>query len=584
MKRLALLVFLFVSFHTYAQSQAIIDSINNIPYDSKVQQANKLTDVYLKNAKNAQKIGYDLGQANSYSNLALIYYYQGKYSLNVNYSLKAIKLYESLNNQEKIASEYGSLGYSMKRRDMPQAQYYLQKALRIAESNNFITPLLSIYNNYGVLKEMQNQLDSALLFYQKGLSLKVKIQDTIGIPYSLNNIGGIHLMRGEFDKAIPFFNQALALRQLRKDSIGIAENYTLFGDLFTAKKQHIDAIKWYQKSLNIALKHDYLFLAQNNYKQISENYEQLNDKSAAFDNFKKHTALNDSLINQQTNDKIAELQIQFETAKKEKEIAESRVKAKQQKFLLIGILVILTFTVVTATLIYRQQKSKNLQLKQEHQLRTAILQIETQNQLQEQRLNISRDLHDNIGAQLTFIISSVDNLKYAFAIKNADLERRLQNISSFSRDTIVELRDTIWAMNSQSISVNDLNLRILNYLEKAQYAKESVEFKFASAPEISERELTSVEGMNLYRIIQESINNALKYADPSRIEIAFNNVYGNLEIVVSDNGKGFDQTSIQFGNGIRNMKKRAADIQAEIDINSTTAGTKVIVNLSNKTL
>ena len=92
--------------------------------------------------------------------------------------------------------------------------------------------------------------------------------------------------------------------------------------------------------------------------------------------------------------------------------------------------------------------------------------------MQEQRLNISRDLHDNIGAQLTFIISSVDNIKYAFDITNEKLDSKLNNISSFAKDTIVELRDTIWAMNSNEISFEDLEIRINNYIEKAKEAKD----------------------------------------------------------------------------------------------------------------
>ena len=75
--------------------------------------------------------------------------------------------------------------------------------------------------------------------------------------------------------------------------------------------------------------------------------------------------------------------------------------------------------------------------------------IETQNKLQEQRLRISRDLHDNIGAQLTFIISSIDNLKFGFTDISEKLGSKLSNISSFTQQTIYELRDTIWAMNKE---------------------------------------------------------------------------------------------------------------------------------------
>ena len=76
-----------------------------------------------------------------------------------------------------------------------------------------------------------------------------------------------------------------------------------------------------------------------------------------------------------------------------------------------------------------------------------MAQIESQNKLQEQRLSISRDLHDNIGAQLTFIISSLENTKFGIPNLETAVEKRLDKISDFTRNTIVELRDTIWAMN-----------------------------------------------------------------------------------------------------------------------------------------
>ena len=107
----------------------------------------------------------------------------------------------------------------------------------------------------------------------------------------------------------------------------------------------------------------------------------------------------------------------------------------------------------------KNQKMKTLQLQKENELKDALLKIETQNRLQEQRLQISRDLHDNIGAQLTFIISSVDSLKYAFADGNPRLEDKLNNISSFTKETIYELRDTIWAMNKEEITIENKNFK-----------------------------------------------------------------------------------------------------------------------------
>mgnify|MGYP000315454022 CR=1 FL=1 len=114
-------------------------------------------------------------------------------------------------------------------------------------------------------------------------------------------------------------------------------------------------------------------------------------------------------------------------------------------------------------------------LQKEIDLKAALATIKTQNRLQEQRLRISRDLHDNVGSQLTFIISSLDNLKYVTKDTNTKLKEKLSNISSFTSDTIYQLRDTIWAMNKNEISIEDLHTRILSFIEKAKTEQLSIE-------------------------------------------------------------------------------------------------------------
>jgi signal transduction histidine kinase len=226
-------------------------------------------------------------------------------------------------------------------------------------------------------------------------------------------------------------------------------------------------------------------------------------------------------------------------------------------------------------LIYRQQKLKTTQQAQEFELKSAISKIENQNKLQEQRLNISRDLHDNIGAQLTFIISSVDNIKYAFDITNEKLDNKLSNISSFAKDTIIELRDTIWAMNSNEISFEDLEIRINNYIEKAREAKDQISFSFAIDPVLKTQKLTSVQGMNIYRTIQEALNNAIKYANATVISINAKQVENQLKIIIQDNGVGFDEATVEKGNGLQNMQKRIEEIGGEFHLSSSNEGTRI---------
>ena len=210
-----------------------------------------------------------------------------------------------------------------------------------------------------------------------------------------------------------------------------------------------------------------------------------------------------------------------------------------------------------------------------------MAQIETQNKLNEQRLSISRDLHDNIGAQLTFIISSVDNIKYAFDIQNQKLDSKLQSISNFAKTTIVELRDTIWAMNNNEITFEDLRARILNFIEKAKVAKEDVDFKFDIDPALNPIKLSSISGMNIYRTIQEAVHNAVKYSDASRISIEAKSAGDKITVDVNDNGIGFDEKTVEKGSGLENMRKRIEDIGGIFRIDSNKGkGTSISLILN----
>ncbi|MFD2725385.1 sensor histidine kinase [Hyunsoonleella rubra] len=195
--------------------------------------------------------------------------------------------------------------------------------------------------------------------------------------------------------------------------------------------------------------------------------------------------------------------------------------------------------------------------------------IAYQKKLYEQRLKISRDLHDNIGAQLTFIISSIENLPYGFKISDSKLKAKLQSISAFAKETIYELRDTIWAMNKNKISLDDLQMRISNFVEKANTHSEKTEFSFSVDNSISKDiKFGAIKGMNIYRIIQEAINNAFKYAEAKQVSVSISNAGESIKIQICDDGKGFDLQAVENGNGLNNIKKRAKEIGATVNIES----------------
>ena len=582
MKSILSFVLIFTLSLTFGQksNHKKIDSINNLPFEVRLKDAAILDKVYLKNAEESAKIHYDLGEAKSYSNLSLVYYYQGKYEKDLAYSLKAIHIFEKLNDLESLSLEWGELGYRMKKRNLEKAIQYMQKSKQIAEKNNLQKPLLSIYNNYGVLKEMKVEYDSALFYYEKGLALKQKINDQVGIPYSLNNIAGVFVLRKQFDKAEENYQKALEIRKKINDTVGIAENYSYLGDLHLMQKDFKKAIGFYQKSTKITDKHKYLGLSQDSYRKISECFENLGEHQNALQNFKKFSALKDSLINQETNSKIAELEVKFDTNEKEKQLLQKQAEVETSRIKFSVAIVFAILASIIGFLFYRQQRLKNKQQHQEFELKSAMAQIESQNKLQEQRLSISRDLHDNIGAQLTFIISSLENTKFGIPNLETAVEKRLDKISDFTRNTIVELRDTIWAMNKADFTMEDLSSRIFNFVEQAQSANQNILFNFSIDENLKNKKFSSVVGVNLYRTIQESVNNAMKYANAHHIVINAEKFQEGLKIEIKDDGKGFDTKNVDVGNGLLNMKKRMEEIGGNFSINSEIGkGTSVNVEL-----
>ncbi|MBC7641203.1 MAG: ATP-binding protein, partial [Flavobacterium sp.] len=116
---------------------------------------------------------------------------------------------------------------------------------------------------------------------------------------------------------------------------------------------------------------------------------------------------------------------------------------------------------------------------------------------------------------------------------------------------------------------------INNFIEKAKLSQEKISFSFAIDDNLKSKKLTSVQGMNIYRTIQEAINNALKYSEADIIAVNIKQQNNQTVINIKDNGKGFDEATIEKGNGLKNMQKRIEEIDGKFGLNSGNDGTNV---------
>lgn len=530
------------------------------------------------------------GVADSYNNVGIVYDLKGDYAKSLENYFKALKIYET----EKVSFDkeplvLGNIGIVYKKqKDYNKALNYYKKALKIYKDNHYDFGIVVTSGNIGSVLLKLKEFDSAIAYLNNAKNMYGSLGYHRYVPYMMHNIAeakdSLKLHEESqiiYREAIQIFEKDNNLYELTNSKLGLATS-------LIASKNYNQAIENATKALNISVNQGFKEFEVQAYKILARAYSNLGDFKKAYTYNEKYAKGKDDLFEDTKTKLIFDLDKKYETEKKEKEIlaqraniAEKELRINQKNTQIIGLAILALVLSLLGYLLYKQQKLKNQQLQKEGELKEALIKIETQNSLQEQRLTISRDLHDNIGAQLTFIISSIENLQYGFKITNEKLTNKLTSISAFTKETIYELRDTIWAMNKNEISLEDLQIRTTNFIEKANIASEETVFEFNVDSELDkEIAFTSVQGMNMYRIIQEAINNALKYAEAKNISVSFNKVNSHLQISISDDGIGFNINDIQLGNGLNNMKKRAADIGANIVMESQiNKGSSIVLTM-----
>lgn len=526
------------------------------------------------------------------SKLGNIYYKKTLLDSSMIYFLKSLKFYEN-NGNEVVANSLKSniANVYMTLKNYSKAEQYLNENITFFQKNNQLEYLSNSFVSMASLYLFKKDTTNAIAYLHKGIKEAEKVDafPTLGSAY--NNLGTIYNNQKDYNLAKKYIQKSIEIREktnlgteLASSKLTLAGVYNNLGEFKKAKPILLESLKVFSEEEVV----DKSLLA---YLQLIPVYanESKPDSVAYYTNL---YIKNQDLVLQEKALKLSsELETKYQTKKKENEILLQQADISQKEsdlgrknLQIISLIVLAIILTLFGYLLYNQQKLKHKQLKKESELKEALVKIETQNKLQEQRLHISRDLHDNIGAQLTFIISSVDNLKYGFKLPD-NLNDKLKYISEFASSTIYELRDTIWAMNKNEITFEDLQARISNFIEKANKSSHAVSFSFNVNQELENNKMfTSVQGMNMYRIIQEAINNAIKYANATKIDVDFSFKDSIYEMKISDNGTGFNYENAELGNGLNNMKKRAHELEAEFEIKSEiNKGTTIRVYKSIKT-
>ncbi len=511
---------------------------------------------------------------------------KGQFPLALQYGYKGLEYSKALKNNDQIIKALLEIGYTYDRMgDYTEAIKWHRKGVKVAYSTNDEYYKAWGTGLIGIAYDELKKYDSALYYNKKAIILFKEINDIYFLRTWYSNIANTYTKLKDLKKAEEYIIKSLSIDVNSTNKSIVLIN---LGKIYIDTKRYAKAEKILDSALVIAKKNDQKRFASEAYIRFHELKKKQHKYDEALAYYVKYKETEDELLNEKKAEQIAEIKIQYDTAEKENqiltqraELAEQDLTIQQRNFQVYGLIGLALILGLIGSLFFNQQRLKNRQLQKENKLKDELALVQTQNKLQEQRLRISRDLHDNIGSQLTFIISSIDNLK--FITKSADnvLKNKLSTINEFASNTINQLRDTIWAMNKNEISFNDFFGRVLTFIEKAKSAKSSIIFSVQNNID-DEYVFSSIKGISTFRVIQEAVNNAIKYAEASKIDIIINKNSDNLIFKITDDGKGFDINTVNFGNGLENMQKRIDEIGGKLSIESKLSKGTTIKIICNK--
>ena len=200
------------------------------------------------------------------------------------------------------------------------------------------------------------------------------------------------------------------------------------------------------------------------------------------------------------------------------------------------------------------------------------------------REKIASDFHDDIGSALSSIsiFSEVADSQLKQQMPHDQIREIIGHISFYSRAMLDSMDDIVWMVNPQNDYFNDLAVRMREFAIPLLEAK-NINFEINIKEEILNTKIKMEARKNIFLIFKESINNILKHSQCLAMTVSIGKINNQLELIISDNGKGFDLNSPSSRNGLKNMQKRASEINGKIVVTSEPDKGTVIRLLVNIT-
>jgi signal transduction histidine kinase len=529
-----------------------------------------------------KEINYKKGIASSYNSIGIVYMNQGNYLEALKSHYASLKLMEEIKDKKGIAISYNEIGgiYS-EQGNYPEALKNHFISLKIKEELKDKKSIAFSYLNIGNVYINQGKYPEALKYYFEGLRIKEELKDKQGISIAYNNIGAVYMDMGNYLKAIENYFTSLKIKQEIGDKEGIATSLINLGISCIKLNKPLEANSYFNKALTISKEIGIKDDIRGCYRGLATLDSTMGNYKLALAHYQLFIKYRDSLNNEETETKTLQIAMQYESEKKEKEIAvlNADLLAKQKDQEILGAKIkeknsIIMATVLGAMLltisIFLFFSRRQLKQKNKHQLEinkqqedTAIAIIQAQ---ENERNRISQDLHDGIGTFLSTLKINLQSFEDSIPYEKMVYYK---NTSQLVDKTSGELRNVMKNLSSETLQENGL-VGALNELMENVNRMGLTHFNFLSHG-LTKR-LDNVIEINLYRVAQELINNCIKHAQATQATLQLIDYENTVLLMIEDNGKGFDtQNPKQVNNngmGLKNIRNRVNFIKGTLKTES----------------
>lgn len=509
-------------------------------------------------------------------NLGNTFYELGDYKNAMTNHLQSLTLFEKLNSKrgqsfclQSLGNDFFELG------QYAAAKKYLLQSEKIKRELGDKRGELSSWMTLGSVYQQTNKPEISMNYFKKALVRARELKLVTEESQILFNLGSLLKTIKKPDEASKRFSEGLLLARQLGDSSLVSRIKTYIVAMQTDMEKEKVVEQTLLDNIEISLEKGALSNTAEGHFELARWYESRKQFDKALENLKKGQQLNDSLTGKEVILQIKNLEEAYKSDKKEKEIAllkkdqelqKLEVKRQQANTTIIAIALI-SVVIISIILVNRYRVVNRTR---------RLVEIERM------RNTIARDLHDDIGSTL----SSINIIsQMALQEQNARLPDGQGNIATFQRiaqhasNMMESMSDIVWSINPN----NDSGERVISKMK--EFTAEmldplDINYKFSGDETVDALELDVTKRKNLFLIFKEAINNAAKYSSATLINIHFRKENNFINIHIADNGKGFDIVNSTKGNGLRNMKERAENINAKLEIISDmNLGTTIALTL-----